>query len=861
MKSTLRKLQYLLFLIFLIINVGLGTIIPNQISYGQSQSVSASTKSKKKSIKKSNSQQKKKNRKKIKKKLSKKTKKNRNVKKADRKKKKITSPGQRIKNRIPLKKANKNINPVSQSMRKETDKSTLKSENEKNLDDKESNEETDDEEEKEPEFLLIDFTSEKKSDLWIAKAFEANVSHDIYAYQEIRPISRRDVPAKECQEDLKCILRTAHEKGVLLYLKGHLEDQEIHLKLIQTWNEAQIDHGSFSVMEGAKLAKIKLLTFRMMKPLLTKGGVLDQVRAKRKKLQNQTVPTGLTLFSSHFDQLMIAMMLFLSVPIIYRLFLFIYAAMKDKKKYQTDWVFPLYLIIFLFAGLLFSLFSSSIHLPFKDLALEWISIINFDDSTWVSLIGGFLWASIFIVNFHFIFRPLYKMEVIPQNSLRPGIKAFLISSSIRVLASATLHLVLFLWVGKALQDKNMLYGLPLVIIPIILLIVYSCISVMIEFFAFHCDIVFATENATENNTTHEIIRAYIEDYVEAFHAVLPPISQNSIYIAGKGRRILSYGGLWLKPRIVIGERLLEEAFPFDYRNFILENPIDESSSEEEKVEAQDTESLDQEKVADHYADMIGTVDKITKNDDQKSIESEGEAESREENNIEFSPPMDFLYGGLLFQMALIYRLSHWKMSFLNLIFYPNNEFSGILGGLGKDLRIFYDHYSYRYERHISDAFAIVGEGYHHLLQYLCYLKFSDSRLLSSEGNYDKLVSHSEAILNIVSSLRKHESDDIFQNFFKFDFILNHLRSLGNMYQPAAMVKVGSSMRERQIRIAKWSLVGFIAFIGTFAFLLEAIDFRAVYNDRIRKEKQIMEEQLKKNEEKEKNIPPPIGASQ
>ena len=204
--------------------------------------------------------------------------------------------------------------------------------------------------------------------------------------------------------------------------------------------------------------------------------------------------------------------------------------------------------------------------------------------------------------------------------------------------------------------------------------------------AFHNDIRFVTGPAHPVNPAHGAVAAYLQDFTSRYQVALPAKCRRALFLSGHGRQIRVYGGVLLRPRIVIPEHMLNKALP-------------------EPAEDQDPAA---------------------------------------------SPPaQDFLYGGLLEAMARIYRRNHLRHSVMYRIFSNTGPGRGRMGRLRKNLDRRLARYGFRHERVINDSFVVINRGYHNLIQYYYQLAFRKGRHLSAGGDHDELKQTTEKILQHV----------------------------------------------------------------------------------------------------------------
>ena len=628
------------------------------------------------------------------------------------------------------------------------------------------------------EYLLIVFETDAADNVWLVRAFEANFSHNIFSYKDIKPLAKEEVPIGHCQHDHKCIMATARESGVGFYLHGTLVGESIELSLYQTANNAKLQTGVFAIAEGDSLEAIKLTTFRMLKPLLAKGGVIEQLRLDRQSSLQDSVlkPEKSDEDSRRATDLGPVTLGFLVCILAGPLFFKVYLAMRTRRKtVGVDYYFLGYCIFFLLSAGLLILSLDAIDFSQKTDFLHLYQLLKAEQALLMTTSAGILWSIAAIFIFDFIGRPIYGMERVPAKIIRVTLRSYFVSMLLRSIFVGGLSFFALSLIYTAFPSWSFFD----VELPLLFFAFMICVVAFIEVAARYCDSLFIASDKQINREIH----GYLEDYLTRYGVCLPEKTKNSRFYMGEGPLVFVYGGPLSKPRIVIGDELLTEVFGEDF--------------------------LEKGEMSMH------------------------------------NPPRDFLYGALMRPLALIYRQSHWRLSFLNIFFFGDRDSAGFRGQAMWKSRRLYERYSFIFERAITDCFATVCRGYHNLIQYYFYMKFDNREYLTRCGDHKSLTEHSEAILELVERITKQN-----KGVGIADVELHRILTLGSLHQPHVLAakKPKPSFKARVIRLF---LVVIPIAAATTVLAVEAVNYHPVYEAKIAAEKKKRQEYQDKRQKKTK----------
>jgi hypothetical protein len=403
----------------------------------------------------------------------------------------------------------------------------------------------------------------------------------------------------------------------------------------------------------------------------------------------------------------------------------------------------------------------------------------------VPLGAGMLWGAFVLVNAGWVFAPIHGLGQIRHDVLWPLLRAWAVLSFMR--ATLLILYVPALWLTvracAAIPLPDFLtYGFAL---PAVGLLVYFWLLTLVDNLALFLDVAMVLGPATPRNPWHGTIKRYFRGYVRRHGVELDArLLDRTLFLPAVLPNIISYGGGFARPRILVGEQPRDAALG----GLPDENEFPERSVNPEELplgflvpaldapDGGDVTRLAQERAAEsrryalttaaarprhpsprlvgESATLLGWVlpqsggegiPLISNNSDDfavvKSLLTEHYAafeRGLDDDEVDDTDPSqkDFLFGALIREMGALAR----RDSFVATIGYSLIIASSRLTrALVRPPIAFYERFLSTPAARVADAYAALNAGLHHLIQYLVFLRNHDDAPLTARANVPRLM--------------------------------------------------------------------------------------------------------------------------
>jgi len=399
---------------------------------------------------------------------------------------------------------------------------------------------------------------------WVSEAFEKQIYRDLAAQSRLTPTEHLNPSEHESCGDIpsmECILQTHQAQGIQIYLRGEVNQSRLSYEAFNTETQRRVATGGVSIRSSAALRQLKLDVTRVIKPFLEMGGLIDQGHEGTESAHTQLIPT-LNLENSVYkgeqsikeDYQDTAIKIFCVFFLLPMLAVFLSRSRQTKIKRSRARLVWVWLTMLVLGGTVAVL--NETHPEAVSRALDPYMVMLSESYSWVPfMLGGMIWAWLFVVNLRFVISPIPGLENISSTLLG----RFLQSWTIRIVFRSILVLVLnsaFLlavWLAATAFDVQSDY-LWLAVLPLCTLLTIFTMATVLENISFYLDSAYVEGEATTDNPWHDRIASYLE----GFHGPLSEFTRSNIlFLPGRVPGVKVYGGGSSCIRVVIHHRLLE----------------------------------------------------------------------------------------------------------------------------------------------------------------------------------------------------------------------------------------------------------------------------------------------------------------
>jgi len=416
----------------------------------------------------------------------------------------------------------------------------------------------------------------------------------------------------------------------------------------------------------------------------------------------------------------------------------------------------------------------------------------------LALIGGFAWGYLLLVTGRFIFGTFHGVETIWHWNLFQLLHSWfevLFAKLFLILAALTPSLGLSL----TLVYKFNFSAQPVwfLVFPLIALIQMALYVLLSTFFSLLLDKKKVAGKISRNQVWDYEIRRYLMGYYRRLGLDIPlSILERIRFLPGSTPDVLTYGGVFVRPRVVIPFKLLEFAIgepeiatqekldraPLAANECLglvlpkhLNNGITAKASEK-KIEKRVSRSkfYITPKHAMLYvqnythppmeasAGVWGYIRPQRGDDDSVPLVADSLEDLKiveqllTEHHVNFArfqfeeeyddtdpTDLDFLFGLLLREIGRVHRREHYFLAWWHLVH--------------RILDFYKNHFS-KHPAFVADAYVVLQHGRHHLAQYIYYWASGETDLLTQRGNRQQLQKVSKQIFSKFQRISRSKED-------------------------------------------------------------------------------------------------------
>ena len=410
---------------------------------------------------------------------------------------------------------------------------------------------------------------------WVSEAFEKQIYQDLAKQSRLIPTEHLKPSENESCGDIpsmECILKTHQAQGIQIYLAGEVNQSRLWYEVFNTETQRSVATGRVSIRSPAALRRLKLDLSRATKPFLEQGGLIEQSHQDTASAHTQLIQT-LTLKNrvsqraesnkeEYQDIAIKVLFAFFLIPMLavfllrtgQKLAVFLSRTGQNRIKRSRARLVWVWLAILVLAGAFAFLNETQPEAMAR--RMEPYFLIFSQRYSWVLfMLGGMIWAWLFVVNLRFVISPIPGLETIGSKLLGRLLQSW----TIRIIFRSTLLLILYsvflfsAWLAATAFDVRPDY-LWLVALPLCTLLTIFTIAAVLENISFYLDSAYVEGEATTENPWHDRIASYLE----GFHGPLSEFTlSNILLLPGRVPGVIVYGGASSSIRVVINHRLLE----------------------------------------------------------------------------------------------------------------------------------------------------------------------------------------------------------------------------------------------------------------------------------------------------------------
>ncbi|MCB0366228.1 MAG: hypothetical protein H6624_08035 [Bdellovibrionaceae bacterium] len=663
--------------------------------------------------------------------------------------------------------------------------------------------------------MVVHFGAADSQQWWQAKALEDSSEKFIAGFQKLQVVT---APKKflDCQK-LHCRVNALHDARISYLWMGELQDQRLQFQIMEIPSRAILSSGTMTLGRTAVASQVQAL--QAVRPLVRKGGIIDQVFA-RQQAHRWLVPEALS-------------------------------AIVNLQQFGF-----------------------------------WSALL--------ALLGGVAWGYLLLIGGRFVLGTFHGIETIWHWNLfqlvHSWIEVFLAKFFLLLIyLTPSLGLALFL-TGKQDAIQQLTWFL---IFPTIGLIQIAIFVLLSSLFTLRLDRKKVKDRVKDNDVWNAEISRYLMGYYQRLGLDIPlSIIEPIRFLPGTSLDILTYGGLFTRPRIVI---------PFQMLDYAIGEPEVATQDKLDRAPVAANESLGlvlpkkRDKVLGGKTSEKALEKAITKSkfyltpkqamlylQDHTQPPMEASAgvwghirpqrsgdsvplisdslqdlqiveELLTEHHVKFAKlqfeedyddtdptDLDFLFGILLREIGRVHRREHYILTWAH---YLNDWRLGFSDRLAKVydwcLNFYKDHFS-KHPAYLADAYVVLHHGRHHLAQYMYYWMTGRTHLLTHRANRQQLLKVSDTIFDTLrvvppgdAELKRNRATPLNRIIWLSQFFSSGL--------PDFPIKKSKPYIPITVGLLAATLLGFK--------VLEAVEYRQVYDQRIEDVKKQIEDYYK-NKEKE-----------
>jgi hypothetical protein len=678
-----------------------------------------------------------------------------------------------------------------------------------------------------PATLVVDFASGESRSAWFVAALEEMVARELARFHLVELADK--LPPSRCLDRAsRCLVEQYRAAGVQVVVLGQLTGRRLRFAVYETWTGSRAVEGSLQVA-GVTTSTLQRHIGDIVRPIVQRGGLLDErpivadsaeptvitppppprspplsakpaPSAKLSKIAPKPAtpppppptakptPPPSPPRPSPLPYFLLALLLLVALPIgLVRLL--VHDRERGKRERPASWTWSALSIAVLAALLLLSLlvdlrpFLAALAVPSsRTLALLW------------PLASGMIWGAFVLVHAAWVFAPIHGLSSVRHDALWPLLRSWLILSLLRLVLLALFYAPVTIGTLRACAavelPERVTFALAL---PAVGMLIYFWLLTLIDNLTLYLDVHLVIGPATARNPWHGTIKRYFRGYVRRNGVELDPQwIERTLFLPSLLPNVISYGGGFARPRILVGEQAREaalgglpeetefpertvnpEELPFGFLVPTLGAAPDSDGQQQARAEARRRELTQaplrgrsyMPRLLGESATLLGWVlpqpldegipliaNTVEDYDVVKRLLTEHYSafeRNSDDDEVDDTDPTqkDFLFGALIREMGAVTR----RDTYLATLWFSLSSATSRLGRLLLRPPIaFYERFLAAPAAIVADAYAALNHGLHHLIQFLCFLRDQDESPLTARANVPRLVQTSRDLLEKLS---------------------------------------------------------------------------------------------------------------
>ncbi len=625
-------------------------------------------------------------------------------------------------------------------------------------------------------------------DGWFAAALEQTIARELSRFHSVTLADKLD--ARACPgRDPRCLVDRYRDAGVDIVVLGSLRQGLLDYDVYATWMRGRAFDGSLAVAH-VDAATLRRHIGELARPIVQRGGLVDE----RPQRGAPAAPAAVTATApaGHprlLATLLVALMLLVALPPLWTRLL-VSARELARRGRPASWKWS--------GALIAALGLVAVAVVTTDLPARAVAAVADAGATGelaVAIAAGMIWGAFALIHVSWILSPIHGLGQARHDAIWPLLQSWLILAFLRACLLVA-YLPLF-WLALVACDA---LGLPrratfMLALPTVGLFVHFWLLTLVDNVAAYLDVHLVIGAATARNPWHATIKRYFRGYIRRNGVDIDPtLFERTLFLPSALPGVVSYGGGFARPRILVGELVRDaalgqlpdetelpertvnqEELPFgfiqpavdDRRKRGRDATLHERSAEQRRHEltvAPARPRAAAPRVLGENATLLGWVMPQPASDGVPLIADGNEdfeivrqlltehyaafTRDVDDDEIDDSDPTqkDFLFAALLRELGR-FRSRDTFLTTLRLGFaLTGRKASRLRRWLVAATVDVYDRFLSGPAARVADAEAALNQGLHPLIQYLAFLRGGAEPSLTTRANAPELIQTSKELL-------------------------------------------------------------------------------------------------------------------
>ncbi len=624
------------------------------------------------------------------------------------------------------------------------------------------------------------------------------IGNEFLRFHAVEATPKLDSSASCPTREARCLVEAYRKAGVEIVVTGVVtEPGALAYQVYETWTGAKAFEGVLGT-SGVTTSMFEREVGQLVRPVVQRGGLLDgrPSRAAAEITDGSSTPRAGAVgapkaAAKHWYVLplvVVGTVVLVAFPILLALLL-VGGRQLARRETPRSWKWS-GLLVACASGLPILVNAVDVDAAVAKVALRAPSFVAFAPP----IVAGALWAAFGLLLGLWLFAPVRGFERVRHDALWPLLRAWLLLTLLRSVALLAVYGPLLALSLRASHDAALSERtIVAFVVPAVGLLLCFVILSFVDNLTLYLDAKLAVWPPTERNPWHATLRRYVQGYVRrGVVEVDEALLARTLFLPGTRGDVVSYGGGFARPRIVVGEKPLEAALG--------ELPDDEEL-EERKVNPEELPFglvVPFRRANDDLAELArserlrtdvtrrpargrapvprllgenvtllgwlmpqaksegsgGGLPLIANTEEDFGVVKRLLAEhysafqgALDDDEVDDSDPTqkDFLFGPLLLELGVIARHDTLVATFRLCLeaMWPGN---GIFSRLFRLPIALYDRLLASPGQRVADAYAALNSALHPLIQYLCFMGGADTRLFTARANLPMLVATSRGMV-------------------------------------------------------------------------------------------------------------------